>query len=54
MISVATVTSMHEDVHQRTGQEGKPNQETKHMGAVLCEKKGAGNCEKARQDQPIS
>jgi len=54
MVPVATMTAMHVDVHERTGQEGKPNQKTQHMGAVLCEKKGTRYCGKARQDQPIS
>ena len=47
MSIMPSVAAMHEDVQEWASQERKPNQDAEHMPAVLCQKKGADNGEKA-------
>jgi hypothetical protein len=42
-----TVSAVHDDVHQRTGQQEKPRQDAEEMSAVFSEEKKRGQREKA-------
>jgi hypothetical protein len=48
---VMAVSPMHEDVHERTRQQWKPNQEPEHMCPVLSEQQRAGDYQKSDQHQ---
>ncbi len=41
MFGMASMTMMHEEVHQRAGQQRQPYQEAENMGAVLREQERA-------------
>jgi len=51
VITVPTVR-VHEQVHEREGQQRKPDECTENMGAVFHPKIHTGNCKEADQDQP--
>jgi hypothetical protein len=46
MATMFTVPVVHKHVHERTREEGKPNEETEHVSAVLCKEQHADYCEK--------
>ena len=46
------VSTMHEKMEQRTGQQQEKRQDTKEMGSVLAQKKEGGNGKKTEQRQP--
>jgi len=43
--------SVHEEVHERTGEERQPDQQPENVGPVLGEQERAGNGQEAEQDQ---
>jgi hypothetical protein len=47
--SVATVSAMHEQVHEGTKKERQPDEHAKDMGTVLGEKEHPGNYHEADQ-----
>jgi hypothetical protein len=47
LTAVMTMAAMHEDVHERTSQQWKPNQKPQHMGPVLGEQQRASDDQKA-------
>ena len=51
MTAVATVSVMHEHVHERTGEERKPYQGPKDVGAVLGKEQRATDEEESKHDE---
>jgi hypothetical protein len=45
------VSTMHEHVHERAGQQRKPNEEPDHMRTVLGKQQRTGNDEKSNKHQ---
>jgi len=51
MTPVTTVSSMHEEVHERAKEERQVNERAQDVGAVLGKQKRAGNDDKPDQDE---
>jgi hypothetical protein len=47
-----TVAAMHEDMHQRTGEQRQPNQQAQHVGLMLSEQQRASDNQKTDQNEP--
>jgi hypothetical protein len=52
MTAMTAVTSMHEEVHERTREDRQPNEEAPDVCAMLREKKGSGDEDEAEQHEP--
>jgi hypothetical protein len=48
---MASVSAMHEQVHQRASKEGQPKEDAKDMGAVLGKEQRAGYDDKSEQNE---
>src|SRR5215469_8182689 len=46
------VSTVHEEVHERTGEKRQPNEKAGQMGAVLAQQKHTGDNDKAEQREP--
>jgi hypothetical protein len=52
MAAVPTMASVHEKMHQRTGQDQQVWQDTKHMSPMLRQEEEAADKEEAAGDEP--
>jgi hypothetical protein len=48
---MASVSTMHEQVHQRASKEGQPKEDAKDMGAVFGKQHRAGYDDKSEQNE---
>ncbi len=48
---VMAMAAMHEEMHQRTGKQGQPNEEAQHMRPMLREQQRSTDAQKAGEDE---
>jgi hypothetical protein len=49
--TVAMAPMVHKHMHERTGEQWKPNEQSEHVRAVLCEQQCEGNDQKSNQHE---